>query len=366
MKILECIPSLAIGGAEKLVVELCNEMCNENEIILCSFKNKSSEMILPEIINSKISIFYLNKRKGFDIIFFFRFIKFINKQKPDIIHTHSSSINYIYLFKLLNFRKKIKYFHTLHSIATEEQKNIILRYIKKCFFNASIIKPIAISESICNTTIKLYGDKKVSIILNGVSKPPQSKDYTSIKNQVELLRKNCKVFISVGNILPVKNYLLLINVFNKLYDEKIDSILLIIGNDFSEDQSNIHNLKSISKGNIFFLGGKSNVGDYLSLADFYCISSIFEGLPMSLLEAMSYGLPILSTTVGGIPDIIKHGINGFLSPDLSVEKYYEIVNHALSQDKEHIDEITKNNKVLFNKQFNISITSKNYLNLFKE
>ncbi|WP_449440722.1 glycosyltransferase [Pedobacter steynii] len=80
---------------------------------------------------------------------------------------------------------------------------------------------------------------------------------------------------------------------------------------------------------IEFIEGRHNVVDYLSIADAFCLSSIFEGMPISLIEALSVGCIPICTPVGGISQMIKHGKTGFLSRDVSVDSYCDVLKEAL-------------------------------------
>ena len=89
--------------------------------------------------------------------------------------------------------------------------------------------------------------------------------------------------------------------------------LLIIGEGFDRASE----LKKLANKNIHFIGIKTNVPDYLYASDAFCLSSNFEGMPISLIEAFACGCPSICTPVGGIVNSVKHGVTGFLSKSLS-------------------------------------------------
>ena len=123
----------------------------------------------------------------------------------------------------------------------------------------------------------------------------------------------------------------MIESFNRIRQEGYDAILLIIGDGFNEGEG--RKLKEQACDAIHFLGLKSNVGDYLMCADAFCLSSIYEGLPISLLEAMACGVVPICTKVGGIPDVIEDGKTGILS-DVDTSAYTEAMERFFST---HID-----------------------------
>jgi glycosyltransferase involved in cell wall biosynthesis len=95
------------------------------------------------------------------------------------------------------------------------------------------------------------------------------------------------------------------------------------------------------------------------------MSSLYEGLPISIIEAMSVGLPILSTPVGGIPDVVENSKNGFLSASMNLHDYVETVKDYLKLSDSEKNDIRICNKKEFDERFDIKITAKKYIDLYK-
>ena len=101
------------------------------------------------------------------------------------------------------------------------------------------------------------------------------------------------------------------DAFNELDRRGSDFVLLVLGDGF--DQGAGAGLKTRACEKIHFLGLKNNVADYLYCSNAFCLTSIFEGLPISLLEAMACGVIPICTNIGGVPDVVQDGRNGYLS-----------------------------------------------------
>ena len=148
-----------------------------------------------------------------------------------------------------------------------------------------------------------------------------SSSYQQVKQEVESYKKTSDtvVFIHIARYNVQKNQLLLIESFNHLVGEGFDFTLLVIGNGY--DCLEGRRLQLLADDRVFFLGEKNNVNDYLLCSDAFCLTSKYEGLPISLLEALSCGVTPVCTSVGGIPDVITEGVTGYLSEGESIESY---------------------------------------------
>lgn len=360
MKIIHIIPALSMGGAEKFAVDLCNELALENDVYLCVLDQIDNSMILKKQINSNVTVISLEKTTSYSFNTVLKLYKLIKKLQPDIIHTHLRALVYSSMYILL---LKIPIVHTIHNLAHKETGNKI-RGLYKIFFNYFNVMPVSISHQVLESTKKTYGNKYSKLIYNGVKALQKTNAYKSVEQEVNSYKKtkNTKVLLNVGRISKQKNQLMIINVIKELNEMDINFVFLLIGSQTSEKeyaQACAKNAQNVT--NIFFLGEKSNIGDYMYCADAFCLSSLYEGLPLVVLEAMSAGVPILSTPAGGVPDVIEEGINGYLSDTFTENSYKELL---IKFDSEGF----KNNEINIRKyeqNYSMQICMENYYNLYK-
>jgi glycosyltransferase involved in cell wall biosynthesis len=138
---------------------------------------------------------------------------------------------------------------------------------------------------------------------------------------------------SVARFNKQKNLKASITIAAKLL-ENHDVIFLIIGD--GEERENIEYLIESNKlSNVLLTGYKSNVSEYLAASDIYLSTSLWEGLPYSLIEASAGGLPIVASDVTGNNEVVADGVNGYLfnlnNPDDAVEKILRIKNSIEEQ-----------------------------------
>ncbi|MCS2910191.1 glycosyltransferase family 4 protein [Bacteroides thetaiotaomicron] len=152
----------------------------------------------------------------------------------------------------------------------------------------------------------------------------------------------------------------MIDAFNEIISQKHNVILLIIGSGFDSEKGN--ELKRRAHNGIYFLGEKHNVQDYLLCSDAFCLSSIYEGLPITLIEALACGCIPLSTPVSGVVDLVVNNENGFISANFTLDSYVEMLLRYL---KNH-ESINKQRLLeLFRAKLSMRACAESYYDFYK-
>lgn len=352
IKITEIIPILSIRrGAETFFVNLCTEFSRRKDIELSIvlLYDEIDESFKAQLKNLPSTVYFCHKHKGIDLKAGRLFKKILKEINPDVIHTHNCCL-FTY-FLAFGFRKqKWNYFHTCHSVPLNEATSLEHK-LRKIFARKHLMTNIAISSSIQKEFISKYGVENIKKVVNGVpfKEPKESKKSYD--------------FINVASFDKVKNHELLLKSFAKVLESNNNLSLVLVGK--GEELTKIKCLAEdlkISK-NIIFTGQVSDVSSYLVKSRCFVLSSNFEGLPISLLEAMNFGLPVISTNVGGVPDIIKER-NGILVEPNDVNALFNAMNKIIS-DKDLEQKLGQNNLVDI-KNYTIEVCANEYLKIFKE
>ena len=111
------------------------------------------------------------------------------------------------------------------------------------------------------------------------------------------------------------------------------------------------------------LGAKNNVTDYLACADYFLLSSDWEGLPLAMLEAMSMGCIPISTPAGGVVDVIKDGVNGLLCPTFDTDDYYRTIEKVFEKDFSIIKETVMND---YQENYTMEVCANKYFNVYEQ
>ncbi len=330
MKIVQLIYTLGSGGAEKFVVDLSNQLAvMGHEVILCMLRDDTDKKLIfnQQFLSDTIKFHSMKFNCGFSLNKAHQVEKYLRRERPDIVHCHLNVIPYI--FKMTLFNQKIVFLHTLHNIARNTGGVGVQYYINKLFYGRNMVHPVCISR-ICQESYKEYYKlHNAPYINNGRTLVAASLCYEEVQREINSYKmsKDTIVFVHVARYSIQKNQQLLVDTFNKLSTEKYDFVLLVIGNGYDTEEG--RKLQHLSCEKIYFLGEKNNVNDYLLCSDAFCLTSVYEGLPISLLEALSCGVTPICTSVGGIPDVITDGVNGYLAFELDVEAYAQAVKRFI-------------------------------------
>ncbi|MCI8871323.1 MAG: glycosyltransferase [Lachnospiraceae bacterium] len=304
MKIIQVIPTFGIGGAETMCENLSYELIKmEHRVTVISLYNFHSS-ITERMENAGIDIIYLDKKPGMDISMIIKLKKIFRKIQPDVIHTHLDCIKYaVFAAKLANVKRCV---HTVHNVAAKEADGLA-RMINNFYYKHHWAVPVALSPIIQKTIQNVYGItlNKIPVIYNGIdlSRCIPKKDY-SIGDKIILLH--------IGRFSEQKNHKGLLEAFQKIHSEYPMCILQLIGSGEKETEIRGY-IESMGLSKyVQMLGEQSNVFTFLHDADIFLLPSNYEGMPMTIIEAMGTGVPIVATLVGGISDMLTDGINANL------------------------------------------------------
>lgn len=361
MKILEIVTSLSSGGAERFVVDLSNELSKNKEVVLVTLKDdtKGTYGFYKKEVSEKIKYINLGLGDGKHLSYLWKVYKIIKKENPQIVHLHS--VTQYCALAIILLHTRIKFFQTVHNDIKRIGNILYYKLAFKVFGRLNWLKFITISQTNHIDLGNYYPQCVNTLIYNGRS-PQQATDlYPQVKQEVNLLKRsdNTIVFIHIARCSAQKNQSLLIRTFNRLIENGVDASLLVIGNDFDSQEG--LKLQENACNQIHFLGTRTNIIDYLLCSDIFVLSSIYEGMPISLIEAIQAGKAILSTPVCGVVDVIKSGTNGVLSDDFEDDSYYK----AMFEVSIHKDKYISTAFSMRN-QFTIQETALQYLQWFNK
>lgn len=168
------------------------------------------------------------------------------------------------------------------------------------------------------------------------------------------------VVVYIGRLVPEKGIDLLLDAWAAVQSQ---AHLLIIGKGELDGMIR-ERVQKDYVGSVEVLGPKTNVVEYLQAADIWTLPSRTEGLPLSLLEAMACGLPVVASRVGGIPDVVKDGVNGLLIPPEDTVALADRLQHAVKLD-ESVQELGRRAVETVRESFDTEVSAKKYDQLYQ-
>ena len=219
------------------------------------------------------------------------------------------------------------------------------------------VVPVALSSEVKKSIGEVYGlqESIIPVVYNGIdlSKCIRKNDYEA---------NGVFTIVHVGRFMKVKNHKTLIRAFAGFAEKKENVRLQLLGEGELLDEMKNYAEKLEVADKVEFLGLQSNVYPYLNKADVFCLPSEYEGVPMTLIEAMGTGLPIVASNVGGIPDMLVNGENALLVEpnDVAVEKAIE----KLYNDVEFRIRLG-NAAALRSEEFSAKVMASSYIKIYR-
>jgi len=360
MRIAFTINSLSKGGAQRVFSNLMNYVIEHDDEVYLIMLNKSP---IEYDINKKINIFYVNnyeRNKKNIIITTITFIKNIFKMKkilnqihPDVILSFLPITNFVTLWANNNKYPIVVSTRNDHNIEFPNKKYQFL--MQKLYNKADGFIFQTEEQKAYFDTVNIK--KKYAIIPNPINENFLVERYKG---------KREKVIVSVGRLVKQKNQELIIDAFNDIKD-KIPKYKLIIYGEGELRGKFIDKINELNLSDRIFLPGKvDNIKEKIYKSSLFILSSNYEGMPNSLMEAMSLGLPVIATDCpcGGPKSLVKNGENGVLIP-VDGRKELSLAILKVIKNEEFSEKIQKN-AVSIQKKLDPALIYSKYYDFFEE
>ena len=354
--------SFGVGGQERVVLDLIDAQKRDGYPVKVIALSAASPGDLESEFRARgADVFRPKRRAGFDFGLYQKLWAYFRKEKVGVVHTHNPAP---LLYGAASARlAKIPVVHTKHG----EHRDLPHRMAMRRAAARAVSVYVAVSETTadfarehdeCNLN-------KLRIIRNGTNLDRFTSN-TGGRSRIrrELgIGEDASVAICVGRFVPEKNQELLLNAASKGLSE--NRHLVFVG-DGQLHASFVNRVSTMSsRKQIHVLGQRSDIPDLLHASDVFVISSRTEGLPIGLLEAMAVGLPVVSTRVGGIPNVIEDGVTGVLVDPLDAQALGAAIERVLSAP-EWARELGQKGKALVLEDFGADRMHREYASVYAE
>lgn len=353
LTVMQIIDNLDIGGAQEVVRTLIEHLASAGcQPIVCTFKDgplrRDIEQlgikveVLPERRHSIVTfpLFVL------DMIRIWKSLaELVQKYRIDVIQTHLlRSLDFLVLLLLYTTNLRVVLW-TFHSASFELIASMLPKFkwllIPKKYSHRLLYRCashlvsgfIAVSDQVEQAMIETIGpiQNKITVIYNGVDVKRYGKpvDKVTIRSQLGL-EANARLIAVVATLREPKGHRYLIEAVAAIVPRHPDLHVLFIGDGELKEELRAQVKRLNLDGHIHFLGSRSDVPELLAASDFFVLPSLWEGLPMALLEAMATGLPIVATEVSGTVQVVVPNETGILVPPGDVQRLAQAIEQLLS------------------------------------
>jgi glycosyltransferase involved in cell wall biosynthesis len=356
IRVLQVINSLHAGGAEALLKNFVIQAKNNKKLQMEICVLYSNGIFRKEIKNKGISIWDLGLKFKYDLRGIIKLISLIKRGKYSIVHVHLFPANLFGSIASLFLPKNIKFIFSEHNVYNRRRSFKIFKVLDTLIYNR-YYKIICVSKQVQVALIEWLPNlqRKSVVISNGVL-------VSDLSNRSPIKKYDV---LFVGRLTKAKGVDILIKAINILKEKYRKEIrAAIVGKGYLEEELK-ELVKELGIGEeVEFLGIRSDIERLMKSTKLFVLTSRWEGLPLTILEAMSSGAGIIATKVGGVPEVIQNGKEGILiSPEDPTALARAIAE--LLKDRELRVKMGINAYKKVKEKYSIEVYSKNILEFYK-
>lgn len=317
-----------MGGAQRYVFDLASTLAKEHEVAV-AFGEQGEKGELAQLLREASIKYFVIKslKRNISPLDDYRAIGEIadvmNIFQPEVVHLNSTKVSIVGSLAARKAKARSRVVYTAHGWVFKEPMNflkkwlyVVLEKYTACLKDR-IICISKVDLAVAKTVLDI-SDSKLALIYHGLNQA----DYHLLDREAarhcifeEMLNikqpENAYIVGSIGNLYPTKDFNTFVSALAELRERTDKNMVgVIMGDGPERAQLEIH--IRAAKAKVYLIGRVMDAANYLKAFDCYVCSSVKEGFPYTILEAMSAEVPIISTRVGGIPDIIEQGVNGQL------------------------------------------------------
>jgi L-malate glycosyltransferase len=334
-KVLWLIKELNTGGAEKLLSTALPYIDRDTFDYQIAYLFKSTRDLIPEFERQSIPVSCLNMKNVYDLRVIFKLVHLLRERKIDILHTHLPYVGIVgrLAAKLAGVKAIVS---TEHGLMESYHPLTRLGNALTLPLNQATI---AVSQATARSVLryKTIRPETVRIIYNAVDIGA----INSIETDPDLIKKSLGidrhslVVGNIANIRPVKGQQYLVEAARLVLKQRPEVRFVIVGKE--KTREDLHRLEELAKhlgirDKIIFTGFRQDALQVLRAFDVFVLSSLWEAFAIVILEAMALGKPVVATNIGGMPEAIDEGVNGFLVPPRDPEKIASRILDLLNDD----------------------------------
>ncbi len=239
----------------------------------------------------------------------------IRRVKPDVVQTHAVKAHF--LLAVLGLRRGCQWIGFHHGYTAENVKMLLYNQLNRY----SLPRADRVVTVCTPFKTLLVGEgvsaERISVLGNSISGPPEStpEEVAQLRSRLNI-GPGCPVVVSIGRQSKEKGHADLLEALRKVSEQAphLDYRAVLVGDGPERSSLEVQAMNPLLKDKVIFAGYFAHIGPFYRLADIFALPSHSEGSPNVILEAMASGTPIVATSVGGIPDLVRDRESALLVP----------------------------------------------------
>ena len=305
-RVMIVVHGLETGGAEMMVLHLARELSRAGHPVRVVSLHGDETDVAGLMRRAGIDVVALNKAKGPDPRTVLRLRAQMRDFSPDVVHTHLPVLEYVLPAARL-YGRRVGIIHTVHNLAREETRHRVLRAVNRLAFSHGVV-PVALNEEVRSSICREYAlpPSAVPVVGNGI-------DLDAFRAPARRVVDGAGArLLCVARLAPAKNHALLLQTVARLVESGRDVSLTLVGDGPLRGRLEERARELGISGRVRFAGRRTDTPAFYRDADVFVLLSDYEGMPMSIIEAMASGLPVVATRAGGVAELVADGVNGAL------------------------------------------------------
>jgi sugar transferase (PEP-CTERM/EpsH1 system associated) len=312
--ICQLLHTLHVGGAEVLAARLAHRLRNRCRFVFACLEERGT--LGEELQKEGFPVEVLARRPGLDLRCARRLGRLLRRERVDVLHAHQYTPFFYAIASRWPFGRPPILFteHGRHQPDYPRRKRIL--------FNRLMLRKrdrvVGVGEAVRQALLANEGilDKRIEVIYNGIDADRfvgRPGDRSEVRRELGL-QVDAPIVIQIARLDYLKDHATAVRSMARVVREKPAARLLLVG-EGPEERSIRTQVEQLGLGgSVHFLGLRKDVARLLQAADLFLLSSISEGIPLTVIEAMCAGLPVVCTQVGGTAEVVIDGETGLLAP----------------------------------------------------
>ena len=309
-RVMQLVLSLSPGGTERLVLELCRRLSRDVDTVVCCLDEPGEWA--AEVTKLNIPLISLARQPGFHPSLSVRLGEALKAHRIDVVHCHHYS-PYVYGVLAAVLHPSVRVVFTEHGrlhgagISTKRRliNPVLSRWPARIYAVSAALKQDMVAEG--------FPDRSIEVLYNGIELGPRPQAGDRVAMRAALgLPADAVVIGTVARLDPVKNLEALL-VARSMLEARFPTAQVVIAGDGPERDALVERARSLGLRNVtHFTGYRTDIRALMAAFDVYVNCSTYEGVSLTILEAMATALPVVATAVGGNPEVVVDQETGLL------------------------------------------------------